>query len=119
MTPHLVEYVSAALVLATVVVSRLHVVIRERLMVQAANMRAAVKLGDHFYYVVDADEMHELLTQYKTDPDRIEQYQVDAALAWLKRTGAGFYCQMDGETGHVSSADLVKTVLKAVREAEK
>ncbi len=119
MEQHLVELVSATLVLAVAVMWKLHMAVREKLMVQAAEMRAAVKLGEHFYYVVDADEMHELVTQYKTDPNRIEQYQVDAALAWLKRMGAGFYSQQDGETGHVSSADLVKAVVKAVREAEK
>jgi hypothetical protein len=92
--------------------------VREKLMLQAARMRATVKIGSHYFYVVDADEYMEMVAQDRTNPNRLQDYQVDAALAWLKRMDAGFYSRNDGEQNHISSADLVRTVLKAVREAQ-
>jgi hypothetical protein len=88
---------------------------------RVARAQTAEKIGEHWYYIVDADQMTEMLSD-PTRPENIGHYQADAAVAWLNKAGYSFRFVGD-EPGPNSwpglpAVELVRIVCKAVREAQ-
>lgn len=76
-----------------------------------SDTQAPFSLGGRWYRVIDHDAY---VADRKLVPELIQPFQADAAMAWLKKMGVTLQAQHPNTT----TLDVVRTVIKAVREAQ-